>query len=345
MNRHTAFLTNLSILVVDDDYTQLEMLKEFINLHGGLAYTSQLMSKAIDLVEDYQFDVMVSDIMLAEGTGFDLMDQAKNVDPCLTTILVGGKSVDEFIPLIIKKNAYAFIAKPYEMLSLGLLLLQASKNTRNLRRNIYVANHLREKLNKIQIERDKIFLNTLLSLSNALEQKDEYTRNHSEMVGAISEQICLEYSNDEDFLEAVVIAGKLHDLGKIGIKDDILFKRGPLSPEEYEIIKKHPEMSYKIVKPVDNEGRIASYILHHHERWDGDGYPHKLKETGIPVGARILAVSDTFNALTSNRPYRESKDVNFALGVLHDGASMQFDPEIVEILHRLVRLGKVTGSV
>lgn len=343
---HSSFLMNLSILIVDDHEDILNILKTFIQMHGGIAYTASRFAPAQHLVETHQFDVAIIDILLnGEGSGLELMDLLCQTDPELTIIFMTGQSIEDMISDIIKKNIYAVATKPFDMLSLGLLLLQASRNTRNLRRNRYVSTNLRDKINLIQVERDKIFLNTLLSLSNALEQKDGYTRNHSEVVGDLSEKIGLEYFSNETFIEDVGIAGRLHDLGKIGIRDDILFKRGPLTDEEYEEVKKHPEMSYKIIKPVDTKGDISSLVLHHHERWNGEGYPHRLKEKGIPAGARILAVSDTFNALTSNRPYREAKDADFALQVLYDGSAILFDPEIVEITHKLVRIGKISRDI
>jgi len=336
--QHTPFLMNLTVLVIDDDQLQLEVLKNFVDLHGGYCLVGNNLNQSISLVESHQFDVAVCDICLGQGsTGFDFVDEANGIDPELTIILTTGYDSDQFIKTIIKKDIYAFLTKPFQLMPLGLLLLQASRNTRNLRRNTHLAENLRSKITAIQKERDKIFFNTLTALTNALEQKDEYTKNHSEMVGELSEKICWEYTDDENFTEDVSIAGRLHDIGKIGIRDEILFKKDKLTDEEYELIKKHSEMSYKIIKPVDNVGKISEYVLHHHERWDGEGYPHKLKEKGIPAGARILAVADTFNALVSNRPYRKAQDVEYALRILFDGRSIQFDADIVEILYKIIK--------
>lgn len=335
---HTPFLMNLTVLVVDDDPTVLDVLKSFIDAHGGYCFCADNFLKAVDYVEAHQFDVAICDICLSHGyTGFDFIDRSSEIDPELTVILTTGYDANEFISTIIKKNIYAFLNKPFQLMTLGLLLLQASRNTRNLRRNTHLAENLRTKIIVIQKERDKIFFNTLTSLTNALEQKDEYTKNHSEMVGELSEKICWEYTDDINFTEDVCVAGKLHDIGKIGIRDDILFKKDKLTDSEYELVKKHSEMSYKIIKPVDVIGKISDYVLHHHERWNGEGYPHKLKEKAIPLGARILAVADTFNALVSNRPYRKAQDIEYALRVLFDGRSIEFDPEFVEILYKIVK--------
>jgi response regulator RpfG family c-di-GMP phosphodiesterase len=339
---NSQFLMNLTVLVVDDDLNQLEILKDFIGDHGGHCLVADSFLKSIDYIESYQFDVVICDICLSDSyTGFDFVDKASEIDPELTVILSTAFDTDQFIKTIIKKNIYAFLNKPYKLMALGLLLLQGSRNTRNLRRNTHVSENLRTKIVSIKKESDKIFFNTLTSLTNALEQKDEYTKNHSEMVGCLSEKICLEYTNDKHFTEDVSISGRLHDIGKIGIKDEILFKKEKLTSKEYEIIKKHPEMSYKIVQPVDTEGKISSYVLHHHERWNGEGYPHKLKDKFIPLGARILAVADTFNALVSSRPYRKAQDTEYALNILFDGKSIEFDPEIVDILYKIVKTNRV----
>jgi response regulator RpfG family c-di-GMP phosphodiesterase len=338
MTEHTAFLMNLTVLVIDVDLSQLEILKDFVDTHGGYCFITDSFAKAIEYVEGHQFDVALCDICLSHShTGFDFIDQANQIDPELTIILTTGFEPEQYIQTMIKKNIYTFLNKPYQFMSLGLLLLQASRNTRNLRRNKHLAENLRSKIAFIRKERDKIFFNTLTSLTNALEQKDEYTKNHSEMVGELSEKICWEYTDDEYFTEDVAIAGRLHDIGKIGIRDEILFKKEKLTDDEYDLIKKHSEMSYKIIKPVDVVGKISDYVLHHHERWNGEGYPHKLKEKAIPVGARILAVADTFNALVSNRPYRKAQEVEYALRVLFDGRYVDFDPEIVEILYKIIK--------
>ena len=343
---HTQFLVNLKILIVENDELQQELLKDFCDTHGASCYVSKNVEKSIDLIESNQFDVALCDIFLnGDGSGFDIFDHIQKIDPDLTTIFITGQLKDEVTHMIIKKNAYALLTKPYDMTSLGLLLLQAARNTRNNRRNKYVANNLKSKIETIQRDKNKIFINTLSSLSAALEQKDEYTRDHSEKVGELAGKICLEYSYNSNFIEDVITAGKLHDIGKIGIRDEILFKKGPLTDDEYSIIKRHPENSYRIVKPVDAAGKISEYVLHHHERWDGGGgYPHNLKEKGIPLGARILSVADTFDALTSIRPYRDAKDREFALNVIVEGSGKQFDPEIVDIFYKLVRNGKINNN-
>jgi putative two-component system response regulator len=339
---HTQFLVNLNVLVVDNEEVQRNLLKEFILSHGGQCYTAKNVTQSLSLVESHQFDVAVCDIFLnGDGSGFDLFDQIEKIDADLSVIFITGKFFDDVIQTVIKKEAYALITKPYDLGALGLLLLQGARNSRNNRKNKYIAENLKSKVERIQLDRNRTFINTLLSLTNALEQKDEYTKNHSEIVGKLAEKIALEYSDNEVFIDDVSIAGKLHDIGKIGIKDDILFKKDGLTPEEFDIIRKHPSLGYKIIKPIDSIGKISEYVLHHHERLNGEGYPHKLEGNGIPMGSRILAVADTFSALVSNRPYREAQTTEFALNVLQEGADTLFDREIVDIMYKLVKTGRI----
>lgn len=342
-HKHTPFLMNLSIMLLDDEESIRDYLSEYIRIHDGVSAGVKSVSEAVRLVEGHQFDVALVDIFLnGDGSGFDAIEELRGIDPSLTFILMTGDSnIETCFERIIKEQVYAVVTKPFDPKLMGLLLLQASRNTRNLRRNQYVESNMIRKIESIRDNLNTIFVNTLSSLSNALEQKDEYTRNHSEMVSDIAGKLALELSGNVEFIHNVIVAGKLHDIGKIGIRDEILFKRGPLEGEEYERIKEHSEMSYKIVKPVDYGGQVSSMVLHHHERWNGNGYPYGLIGKTIPIGARILAVADTFNALTSNRPYRKAQDREFALGVITDGSGVDFDGEVVEVLNRLIRTGRI----
>jgi response regulator RpfG family c-di-GMP phosphodiesterase len=341
---HAPFLMNLTILLIDDNEKQLKILTEYINNHGGICKTASTEAKALTLVETIQFDVGLSIIILDDNgntaTGIDLIEEIRLIDKELTIILVTSH-LEDMLSTLITKDVYAILPSPVDTVALGLILKQAARNTKLARNNKYLADHLRGKIIQMQIDRDKVFLNTLLSLSEALEQKDEYTQHHSLKVADIAEKICLEYSPDELLLQSVIIAGKLHDIGKIGIPDDILFAKRKLTAEEYLIIKTHVDMSYRIVKPVDAIGTISSFVLHHHERWDGKGYPHQLEGSAIPIGARILAVADVFNALVSVRPYRRAMPIDVAMEILIADKGAAFDPELIDIFYKLVKLEKI----
>jgi response regulator RpfG family c-di-GMP phosphodiesterase len=170
---------------------------------------------------------------------------------------------------------------------------------------------------------------TVESLANAIEARDTYTRGHTERVYKLSQILAAELGWSEDELGDLRIGGILHDIGKIGVPDSILKKSGPLTDEEFEIMKKHPEAGVHMVEGIPFLKTALPYILYHHERHDGNGYPHGLKGHNIPKPGRLLAVVDTIDAVTSNRSYREGRSLKEAIEEIKKNSGTQFDPEVV----------------
>ncbi|MFW5498640.1 MULTISPECIES: HD-GYP domain-containing protein [unclassified Maridesulfovibrio] len=171
------------------------------------------------------------------------------------------------------------------------------------------------------------------SLGNAIDAKDHYTCSHSEEVAVVAQALGVQLGLNNQECELLHIAGHLHDIGKIGLPDSILKKEGRLTLEEYETVKKHPAMGAEIVKPVATVSgldRIPGMILHHHERFDGAGYPYALKGERIPFGARVIAVADTLSAMASNRPYRKAIEFNRIIQEIEACSGTQFDPVVVD---------------
>jgi putative nucleotidyltransferase with HDIG domain len=191
--------------------------------------------------------------------------------------------------------------------------------------NVRLHENLKEKL-----------LNAVSTLAMALEAKDAYTRGHSQRVSHYSVQIAREMGLDERETEAIRLAGILHDIGKIGIRDEILHKKGKLTEEEWKQIRKHPEVSVSILSRIPDLKGIIKIIRHHHEHYDGKGYPSGLAGEQIPLGARILAVTDMLDALISDRPYREKITFMEAVEEIRKVSGTQLDPHIVEALERIV---------
>lgn len=174
-------------------------------------------------------------------------------------------------------------------------------------------------------------------MTAVLDAKNSYTRGHSERVGHITALLGKRLALDEKMQELVHIAGHLHDIGKIAVPDDILGKPGRLTAQEYEEVKRHPAVGADILEKVACLKPVVEMVRHHHERWDGGGYPDGLCGARIPLGARIIAVADSFDAMTSSRPYRGALTLNWALEEIKKGKGSQFDPQIAEVFLKMAR--------
>jgi HD-GYP domain-containing protein (c-di-GMP phosphodiesterase class II) len=168
---------------------------------------------------------------------------------------------------------------------------------------------------------------TLISL---VDLRDRYTGGHSCRVAAYSRMIGMGMGLDPETVEEIVLAASLHDIGKIGVPDRVLLKQGALDDEEFSWIRNHPEYGWMALRNVDDFQRASLVVLHHHERWDGKGYPGGLRNTEIPLGSRIIAVADSFDALTTDRPYRKGRSHSEALTEIVRCIGTQFDPDSVQ---------------
>jgi HD-GYP domain-containing protein (c-di-GMP phosphodiesterase class II) len=175
-----------------------------------------------------------------------------------------------------------------------------------------------------------LFLSTVKSLASAIDAKDEYTRHHSTRVTDFTLRIAAKMGLSEKELGDLELAAILHDVGKIGVPESILNKPGKLTDEEFRLIKEHPARGENILSPVIELKEIARVVRSHHERYDGTGYPDKLKGHEIPLGARIMAIADTYDSITSERPYRKAASHRYAVKEIIGCSGTQFDPEVVE---------------
>jgi len=182
---------------------------------------------------------------------------------------------------------------------------------------------------KLYDEQAETFVGTLRAFSSSLDAKDPYTRGHSERVALLARDLALASGMGVEDAERVHMAGTMHDIGKIGVPDHVLGKPGRLTDDEFEMIKRHPSIGYEILKPIPTVEDILPGVLYHHERWDGRGYPSGLSGDEIPMMARVLAVADTFDAMSSNRAYRPAKSRDEVLAEIERCAGSQFDPELV----------------
>jgi HD-GYP domain-containing protein (c-di-GMP phosphodiesterase class II) len=180
---------------------------------------------------------------------------------------------------------------------------------------------------------------------SSLEAKDTYTRGHSERVSDYARAVGVALGLKKQDLDMLVFGAVLHDIGKIGVADGILNKSGPLTPEEWRIVRAHPEMGARIVSHIQYLEPAVGLILHHHERIDGRGYPHGLAGDDIELGARIVTVVDAFDAMTTHRPYRRAMDAEQAIRLLRQHAGRQFDAKVVDVFVGLIESGALVPPV
>lgn len=198
---------------------------------------------------------------------------------------------------------------------------------------------------KLYMDMKKVYLETIQALASAIEAKDPYTKGHSERVAKLAVAIAEELKMDNDLISNLHYAALLHDIGKIGIPEPILNKPCKLSEEEFAKIKVHPELGANIVKKVDFLLQASFFIRYHHERLSGSGYPEGLKGEEIPLGAQIIAVADVFDALTTDRPYRKAMTVEEALMEIEQASGVDFRPDVVRALKRVLEKEKSGGYV
>ena len=179
-------------------------------------------------------------------------------------------------------------------------------------------------------EQSQLFASSVQALTSAIDAKDRYTSGHSNRVAYLSVKLAEQLGLSEEDRETIYLAGLLHDIGKIGIDDQVLNKPGQLTDEEFEHIKLHPQLGYDILQGVSQLDKVLPIVLHHHEAWDGSGYPYGLKGTDTPRMARIMAVADSFDAMTSDRPYRKGMPNDQLEAIFREGAGKQWDAEVIE---------------
>ena len=202
---------------------------------------------------------------------------------------------------------------------------------------LFLSLFYKKKIKELTKRGKQNLIESIFAFAKTIELKDHYTGEHVEKTVNYSTKIAKALKLDPEEIENVREASVLHDLGKIGISDKILFKKSRLTKKEYEEIKKHPQIAADIIRPIQFMHDIVPLVLYHHERWDGKGYPIGIKAEEIPIGARIIAIADVYQALTSNRHYRKAFSRKKAIEILKKGTGTQFDPAIVDIFLKILK--------
>ncbi|MGD0019450.1 MAG: HD domain-containing phosphohydrolase [Candidatus Limnocylindrales bacterium] len=312
------------VLCVDDEPVILQILHRLLEVQGFEPVTCGDPVAAIALFDDTSFDVVITDIHMPGMDGLSLMKALRERQPELPVMVVTGHGTVDTAIQALREGASGMLVKPFtgeELLGEVRRALAASQ----MRYEALQYRYLSPVLDSIA-----------LTLSTAIEARNLETGEHCRQLGVLSERMAAVLGRDERQRMTIRIGGYLHDIGKIGIADAILLKPGRLTDEEMAEMRRHSEIGAVILEVHEAMADIAQIVRHHHERWDGQGYPGGLAGTAIPLGGRIIAVADAFSAMTSDRIYRVALPVDRAWAELRAHSGAQFDPEIVAAFEQVV---------
>jgi len=336
------------ILIVDDEETIRLALRKFLRSRGYEVEIAGSGDQALQILDNQSFSLMLCDVRMPGMTGVQVVPEARSRDHDLAIIMLTAVNDAATATEVLSSGATDYLMKPVELADLQQAVDRALHKRADLIEQRRLDKLIREEvaLRTAELEREKESLR-LMSISiaetliNAMEAKDLYLRGHSQRVAELAGQLAEELGLDERICEDLRVAGRLHDVGKIGIREAILNKPGSLTAEEFEHVKQHVKIGLDILAPLFHIREPLKYVEHHHEHWDGAGYPLGLVGEDIPLGARILCAADTFDALTSKRAYRDPMAPLAALEHLRVDVGKQFDPCVYDALVRVIntRLG------
>lgn len=327
-NMITAESNGYKIIVVDDEQGIVDSLSIFLKRSGydftGL--TNPL--EAIERVRNEHFDMMILDFMMDPIHGDEVVEEIRKFNKDLYILLLTGhKDLAPPLETIKRLEIQGYCEKSDKFDQLLLLIESGIKSIEQMNTIKTINKQLHDKNEELE----RAYLDTIGILRQTVEAKDPYTRGHSDRVSEYSVLIGKKLGLDEKTLHILKIGGLFHDIGKIGIPDSILLKESKLSNEEYSQIKNHPMIGVHMLGDAAIFTDILPIVKHHHERYDGRGYPSQLVGDDIPYVARIAAVADTFDAMTSKRSYRDSLPIDVVRAEIERCSGTQFDPNIAKV--------------
>jgi len=291
------------ILVVDDEAANLRLLKRVLS-DDYEVIGAESGAQGLEVLKQHAVSLIITDQRMPGITGVQLLEQSLSVCPqAIKILLTGYTDVQALIDAINSGKVYKYISKPWDADELKL---------------------------------EEVSMGTIRALADALDAKCDYTSGHSLRVSRYAVGIGKAMNLPDDILKDIELAGILHDIGKIGVPETILWKPERLNPDEQSVMSFHPLKSAQIIGELQGLGRAREYVLHHHEFMDGSGYPDHLVGEAIPLGSRIILVADAYDAMTTDRPYRKAIGHEKAASELRKHAGHQFDSKIVEALLSMV---------
>ena len=338
------------ILVIDDQELNIDVLTRILDRAGFTNFKSLTdPERFMQVFEEYSPDLVLLDLHMPRRDGFQILkDLAPHLsETFLPVLILTGDASGESKKTALSLGAKDFLSKPFDPDEV-LLRIHNLLETRSLYHSLQIHNtelesRVRERTRELEMSQGEV----LERLASAAEFRDGETSRHTERVGEISGQIARALGFSEDYANMIRFAGRLHDIGKIGIPDSILLKPGKLSPEEFAVMASHTAIGARILSGGSSEvvmlaERIA---MSHHEKWDGTGYPHRLKGDAIPIEARIVSVADVLDALSHPRPYRAEWPRSSVLSLIQRGSGLHFDPAMVKALFSVLAIEEKSRAV
>lgn len=332
-NIHTSENLQYRILAVDDEVGILDSLRVFLSKAGYTFVGVTNPLEAIEKVRTEHFDLMLLDFLMTPIHGDQVVEEIRKFNKDLYILLLTGhRDLAPPIDTIKRLDIQGYCEKSDKFDQLLLLIESGIKAVSQMQLIKKINDELKTTYDKLE----SAYMETIEILRFTVEAKDAYTRGHSDRVSAYSVLIGEALGLSEDDLKTLKIGGLFHDIGKIGIPDSILLKTDKLDDEEYSEIKNHPAIGAHILSNATIFKDIIPIVKHHHERFDGHGYPGKLKGEEIPYLARIATVADSFDAMTSKRSYRDSLPIDVVKEEIKKNSGTQFDPEIAEVFLKIL---------
>ena len=336
------------ILIVDDEEPIRGLIHQIVSREGYDCMTAAGVDEAMAILDKQRFSLLISDINMPDKTGLDLLLAAANIDEEMAIIMATAVDDRNVAVRTLEMGAYGYIIKPFGRNELLISIANAIR-----RRELEINNRkYSEQLETLVQERTKEVVaaerevrdsreETIFRLAKAAEFRDNETAQHTMRIGIYCDILAKQAGCTPEFCEQIRVASLLHDVGKIGIPDAILLKPGSLTKEEFDVIKTHAEIGFRILDDSRSELLLlgAEIAYTHHEKFDGTGYPRGLSGTDIPLTGRITAVCDVFDALTSHRVYKAAMPTEEALDILKAGRGKHFDPELIDCF--LACLGQI----
>ncbi len=319
----------IRVLVVDDDALILQALTRILQNEGYEVVSHTDPHKA---AEELGFSIVITDFMMPNLNGIELMGRLKQTNPySVRLLLTAASDFKVALEAVNRGEVYRLLAKPWNLAELTTVVKQAVEHFRLIAENRLLAAELHQRNQHLEVEVIERTNGLLDGMVRALDYRDTETQWHSRRVSLYAKHLAQKVGIQGDELEKIGQGALLHDIGKIGVRDSILLKPGPLTPEEWVEMKLHPEIGMRMLSAIPYLKEATQIVYQHQERWDGKGYPQTVKGPDIVIGARVFSVVDALDAITSDRPYRRGRSLEIAKSEIGRVGGTQLDPDLVKV--------------